>query len=115
MFASMDSGRVRLLLAGLMAGGAVVVAVVAYTQSSPAAGPGPSMSLACGQTPATKCFATVGTKFSIGVEATTPPTNGYTTFQVLLNYSSSLTLQNKPGLAEAKPNCIAGSETEGEG
>jgi len=111
MFAAMNSGRVRLLLTGLMAVAAVAVGIVLYTRSSPAAGGGPSMSLACGQTPATKCDAAVGSKISIGVEATTPPTNGYTTFQVLLNYSSNLTFQDTPGLGEAKPNCIAGSET----
>ena len=61
------------------------------------------MSLACGQTPAEKCDATAGGKLSIGVEATQPPANGYTTFQVLVNYSSNLTFQDQPGLAEAKP------------
>lgn len=112
MFAAMDSGRVRLLLAGLMAVAAVIITIMAYPRSAPAAGQGPSMSLACGLTVAEKCEASVGSKISIGVEATSPPANGYTTFQVALNFSN-LTLQDQPGIGEAKPNCSAGSDTPG--
>jgi len=109
MFAAMDSGRVRLLLTVLLAAAAVAAGLMLYTRSSPAAGAGPSMSLACGLTPADKCDVTAGAKFSIGIEATQPPANGYTTFQAMINYTSNITFQDAPD--EAKPDCIAGSET----
>jgi hypothetical protein len=67
------------------------------------------MSLACGLTPAEKCDVAAGSKFSIGIEATEPPAGGYTTFQAMINYTSDITFQD--ALDEAKPDCIAGSET----
>ena len=63
-----------------------------------------------------KCVASGGS-FSIFVVASVPPAGGYTSYQVVLQYPTSLLLKNQAGISEnVHPNaCIAQLETKGSG
>ena len=63
-----------------------------------------------------KCDVLGGVGFSIDVVADAPPTAGYVAYQIALQFSPSITLQQQPGLSEhLVGDCILGSETKGPG
>ncbi len=126
MFTSADSGRVRIVIAALLAVAAVGVGALLYLQTRPAAAEGASMSLRVFADKAKtqlvcdfgavhrKCDIPVGAAFSVDVVASTPPTGGYEAYQAVVQYSPNLTLQQQDGLTEnrAPPACNAGTETK---
>ena len=58
-----------------------------------------------------KCTIDAGAAFSVDVLASQPPPSGYTAFQIVLQYSASLALQQQPGLAESRaPTCDFGTK-----
>jgi hypothetical protein len=58
-----------------------------------------------------KCTITNASGFSVDVFASQPPLGGYTAFQVVVQYSDILTLQQQDGLGESRaPACSSGSE-----
>ena len=63
-----------------------------------------------------KCDVLAGVGFSIDVVADAPPAAGYTAYQIALQFSSNITLQQQPGVSEhLVGNCNLGSETKGPG
>ncbi len=58
-----------------------------------------------------KCTILAGSAFSVDVLASQPPPLGYTAFQIVLQYSANLTLQQQPALAASRaPACNLGTE-----
>ena len=63
-----------------------------------------------------KCTLQAGTPFSIDIVASTPPVGGYTAYQIALQFSPNITLQQQPGVSEhLVGNCNLCSETKGPG
>ena len=115
---SLASGRWRLRLAGIAAAALAIAVVTSLAlelgPASPAGASGNNMALrvyadkaktqlicdigAIGR----KCSIPEGSGFSIDVVATLPPVGGYTAWQIVVNYSSSLGLQQQAGLSESR-------------